>query len=446
MSLKRAADELPPAMSTRSKRVKLNAPTPQPINKSLKRAEDEHKPAMSTQQRRAKSNAPAPQPIKSLKRTSDEITPATGTLSKRMKKDASASQSIQMPSKRAADELTPVMSAPSKRMKTSTSTPQRPKIVEPEEIEDSESLQSEATSISRRLSSITSVEQSPTSTPPKALTPPPTPMRKPGRKRGQKAFSQLSKKTKAARSFSLKTATEVSEFWYTECSKIFTLEDGFEIDVYDYNQDSQQVIVWESELHDESLLQQPGPELSKEQLKDPALDGRARTEADCDFSHNVKNPPETLKQYERIKSNLKERDVPVLVIECRAASADSDFEWRNPRPQNISRSYTSQPCSDIQAALMKYIYTFNDRIRYEPKGWMTQEQCFCATAIGDKVKFWKHVNPYPHLKPWSAGDDVLSLSKDERAFKRVMGERLAEAKEDGYEFAMEMYGRETFAQ
>lgn len=238
----------------------------------------------------------------------------------------------------------------------------------------------------------------------------------------------------------LKTATEVSSFWYEECQKVFSLKKGYEIDMYadEENAMSQQIVVWEKEAYDKVLLQRPGSPILTE------LSNSKRTEEDWrrDLNKNTIQPPETMKEYERFAQSIT-RDIPIFVVECRGADMDRESEWRNPTPQDISRSYAHPPCSEIQQALTDYIYKFDAEINYDPRlGWLTQEQCFCATAVGDKVKFWKHVSPYPHLKLWS---EVLDVTKEEKTFRRVVGQKLAEVEEDGYQFAMEFDGRETFA-
>lgn len=339
------------------------------------------------------------------------------------------------------------MNTRSKRVRTNTLPQQRHQVVEPDEAEESEPAEVEAMSTARKLaviekkSALTSEEQ-PSS---RALTPPQAPKRNIARMRTPKAVSPLPDSMDTEGTPSLKIAAEVSVFWYEECQKVFPLEDGYEIDVYpkDDTAKSQQVVVWESEFHDAALIQRPGSPLSEEQLELPLPEKAMRTEEDCDFSNNAIQPPETMKEYERL-AKLKTRDVPIFVIECRGADGDNEYEWRNPTPQDISRSYEPPPPSRVQQALIDYIYKFDTKIKYEPKpGWFTQEQCFCATAVGDKVKFWKHVSPYPHLKSWS---EVLHMGEDQETFRRVVDEKLVQVEDDGYEFAMEIYGRETFVE
>ncbi|QDS72143.1 hypothetical protein FKW77_004236 [Venturia effusa] len=263
----------------------------------------------------------------------------------------------------------------------------------------------------------------------------------------------------------LSPAGHVVKFWMDQCRKVFPEHDGYEVTIHSIgdtgDQSKQQVIVWEKEFYDEAMLLRPSPKIPEskfdptEEYKLPApslksADGtRWWAEDDCDFLQlGVIQPPATMKEYTRAAKKLgtkfELRDVPILVIECRGADADHDGEWHNPGAPSISRSYSARPQSQIQKALIDNIYTFDDvKVKYEPaKGWLTQEQCFCATAIGDKIKFWKHVSPYPHLKPWSG---ILSKGNDGEKFSEIVSRKLAEVKEDGFEFAMEWDGRKTFA-
>lgn len=262
----------------------------------------------------------------------------------------------------------------------------------------------------------------------------------------------------------LSPAERVAKFWMDKCRKVFPEKDGFEVTIHALgdtgNQSKQQVFVWEKEYYDEALLTRPSSNIPESRydigdvfkLPEPSrmnTDGtRSWTEKDCDFlALGTVQPPATMKEYElaakSLKSEFEERDVPILVIECRGAEADGHWEWRNPSQTGLSRSYSQSPESKIQKALIAQIYTFDDiKVKYEPaKGWLTQEQCFCATAIGDKIKFWKHVSPYPHLKQWSG---TLDRKVDEELFDELVGEMLDEVKEDGFEFAMEWDGRKNF--
>ncbi|KAE9973262.1 hypothetical protein EG328_004490 [Venturia inaequalis] len=262
----------------------------------------------------------------------------------------------------------------------------------------------------------------------------------------------------------LSPAERVAKFWMDKCRKIFSEEDGFEVTIHALgdtgNQSKQQVFVWEKEYYDEAMLTRPNSMIpaSRYDLSDDFIlpepskangDGsRSWTEKDCDFSKiGVAQPPATMEQYElaaeKLRTKFEERDVPILVIECRGADADSYWEWQNPSPTGLSRSYAQSPESKIQKALIAQVYTFDDiMVKYESEsGWLTQEQCFCATAIGDKIKFWKHVSPYPHLKAWSG---VLNKAAGEEIFDQLVGRKFAEVKEDGFEFAMEWEGRTNF--
>ncbi|TLD32425.1 hypothetical protein E2P81_ATG05401 [Venturia nashicola] len=262
----------------------------------------------------------------------------------------------------------------------------------------------------------------------------------------------------------LSPAERVAKFWMDKCRKVFREEDGYEVTVHALgdtgNQSKQQVFVWEKELYDEVLLTRPSSLIPESRydprdiwkLRKPSrmhMDGSwSWTEKDCDFlALGTVHPPATMEEYERTvkksKSKFEERDVPILVIECRGAEADGYWEWKNPSPTGLSRSYTQSPESKIQKALIAQIYTFDDiKVNWVPaKGWMTQEQCFCATAIGDKIKFWKHASPYPHLQAWSG---IWDKKVDEEMFDELVDEKLAEVKEDGFEFAMEWDGRTIF--
>lgn len=263
----------------------------------------------------------------------------------------------------------------------------------------------------------------------------------------------------------LSLAERVVKFWMDECRKVFLEKDGYEVTIHSLgdagDQSKQQVFVWEKELYDEALLSGPSlrippskhDPIDEFKLPEPSMksaDGsRTWTEKDCDFLQTgTIQPPATMQEYTRAATKFDKefelRDIPILVIECRGADADHDYEWGNPSSNGLSRSYAPRPQSHIQKALIEKFYTFDDvKVKYEPtKGWLTQEQCFCATAIGDKIKFWKHVSPYPHLKPWSG---VLNKAADEEVFSNLVSKKLAEVREDGFEFAMEWDGRQTFA-
>lgn len=260
-------------------------------------------------------------------------------------------------------------------------------------------------------------------------------------------------------------AGRVAKFWMDECRKVFPEKDGYEVTLHSLgdtgDQSKQQVFVWEKEFYDEAMLSGPSPNIPESKydpseefkLPEPSMkcaDGsRTWTEKDCDFLQTgTVQAPATMKEYSRaakqMETEFEFRDVPILVIECRGADADNVYEWRTPSENGLSRSYAQPPQSQIQKALIEKIYTFDDiRVKYEPtKGWLTQEQCFCATAIGDKIKFWKHVSPYPHLK---AVTGMLDKAVDEEMFNDFVSETLDEVKEDGFEFAMEWDGRRTFA-
>lgn len=366
--------------------------------------------------------------------------------------------------KRTLSEQSPAMSTRSKRVKPNTLLPQqRPKLARSIEAEESNmTLEmipgTRKQNITSEKVTNTLAEQSmpsPSLTP--ALTPPPTlallraAKKKMTQKCAAKASSSISDNLKVNDTLLTSPADDIVKFWQGKCQQVFTKEDGFQVTNESFNDtgdlSKRQVIVWEHEFWDESLLQRPGPEKSRDEFKlpDPSmLHGYPLwAEEDCDFSQaNIIQPPATLKEYERI-AQPKVRNVPILVIECRAADADHVFEWRNPSPQDISRSYAVRTKSRIQEALKERIYTFDAKVNFElTKGWMTQEQCFCATAIGTKIKFWKHVSSYPQLKQCS---EVLDRAENEVSFDHVVGEKLAEVKEDGFGFAMEIYGRETFA-
>lgn len=349
-----------------------------------------------------------------------------------------------MSPKRTANE-SPARSPRSKWARTSSLPLQRHEVTEQDEVEDSDPAEMEAISSPRELVDSNKEESSFTSETPmpsQALTPFQAPKRRMTQTSTLEVASPLSEHTEIPGTFHLNTTTDVSTFWYGHCQKVFRLADGYKIDLYKENEAarSQRIVVWEEECYDEALFQRRGSPDPEEQL--PLPDKPMRTEADCDFSSNVIQPPETMRDYERL-AKLETRHVPIFVIECYGADADNEFEWRNPTPQDISRAYEPPPQSQFQQTLIEHIYTFNTKIGYEPKrGLVTQEQCFCATAIGNKVKFWKHVSPYPHLKPWS---EVLDMAEYENTSRRIVSEKLAQIEDEGYDFAMEIYRRETFA-
>jgi hypothetical protein len=177
------------------------------------------------------------------------------------------------------------------------------------------------------------------------------------------------------------------------------------------------------ELWDEKLTPTPNnlePEFDDEYDIDAPWED-SRDEAVPDITNLA------LKDYLALNNTLAAIDIPIFIIECRAARTEGNFSFRQPLSTDLSRSYSHPDPPEIQTTLRDYCNKLNTDIDDHK-----QDQIICATAIGSKIRFWKKVAEFPQLHAWSV---VLDITKTQNF--EVVEFKLEEVKETGWDFVME---------